>query len=82
MSSILAIVVFFTTRSDELPCLHDIIAPVGFLTSISIVYFGTMEVVSCLCSMFVLMNWSKQTIGLSALAWGESLGGILFVLCM
>lgn len=75
MSTVAAVTIFFTTRTYQWPRFHNAFAVIGFATSIAITYFAASELMSCLCSLFTLLNIGRQTIGLAAVAWGNGLAG-------
>lgn len=76
LSIVAAVIVFLTTKTYQRPRYHDAFALIGFATSIAIVYFAASELMSCLSSLFTLLNVERQTIGLAAVAWGNGLAGI------
>ncbi|XP_058828520.1 mitochondrial sodium/calcium exchanger protein-like [Topomyia yanbarensis] len=73
-SSIVVTTIFFTSRTDRPPRYHLVYAPLAFAGSIMIIYVIAQEVVSLLVTLGLVLNLSKSMLGLSVLAWGNSIG--------
>ncbi|XP_058460946.1 putative sodium/calcium exchanger 7 [Malaya genurostris] len=73
-ASILMIAIFFTSRTDRPPAYHLVYALLAFAGSIMIIYIIAQEVVSLLVTMGLVLNLSRSMLGLSVLAWGNSIG--------
>ncbi|XP_048198861.1 mitochondrial sodium/calcium exchanger protein isoform X2 [Perognathus longimembris pacificus] len=70
----LASVVFFATSNSEPPRLHWLFAFLGFLTSALWINAAATEVVNVLRSLGVVFRLSNTVLGLTLLAWGNSIG--------
>ncbi|XP_062942898.1 mitochondrial sodium/calcium exchanger protein [Cynocephalus volans] len=70
----LASVTFFATSNSEPPKLHWLFAFLGFLTSALWINVAATEVVNILRSLGVVFRLSNTVLGLTLLAWGNSIG--------
>ncbi|XP_007936470.2 mitochondrial sodium/calcium exchanger protein [Orycteropus afer afer] len=70
----LAAVTFFATSNTEIPRLHWLFAFLGFLTSALWINATATEVVNILRSLGVVFRLSNTVLGLTLLAWGNSIG--------
>ncbi|XP_026634185.1 mitochondrial sodium/calcium exchanger protein [Microtus ochrogaster] len=70
----LASVTFFVTSNREPPRLHWLFAFLGFLTSALWINAAATEVVNILRSLGVVFRLSNTVLGLTLLAWGNSIG--------
>ncbi|XP_069877531.1 mitochondrial sodium/calcium exchanger protein [Dipodomys merriami] len=70
----LATVTFFATSNSEPPRLHWLFAFLGFLTSALWINAAATEVVNVLRSLGVVFRLSNTVLGLTLLAWGNSIG--------
>ncbi|XP_023589547.1 mitochondrial sodium/calcium exchanger protein [Trichechus manatus latirostris] len=70
----LATVTFFATSNYEIPRLHWLFAFLGFLTSALWINAAATEVVNILQSLGVVFRLSNTVLGLTLLAWGNSIG--------
>ncbi|ERE75248.1 sodium/potassium/calcium exchanger 6-like protein, partial [Cricetulus griseus] len=70
----LASVTFFATSNREPPRLHWLFAFLGFLTSALWINAAATEVVNILRSLGVVFRLSNTVLGLTLLAWGNSIG--------
>ncbi|GAB1290099.1 Mitochondrial sodium/calcium exchanger protein [Apodemus speciosus] len=70
----LASVTFFATSNREPPRLHRLFAFLGFLTSALWINAAATEVVNILRSLGVVFRLSNTVLGLTLLAWGNSIG--------
>ncbi|XP_063081762.1 mitochondrial sodium/calcium exchanger protein isoform X2 [Cavia porcellus] len=70
----LASVTFFATSNREPPRLHWLFAFLGFLTSALWINAAATEVVNILRSLGVVFQLSNTVLGLTLLAWGNSIG--------
>ncbi|XP_012586269.1 PREDICTED: sodium/potassium/calcium exchanger 6, mitochondrial [Condylura cristata] len=70
----LATVTFFATSNSEPPRLHWLFAFLGFLTSALWINAAATEVVNILRSLGVVSRLSNTVLGLTLLAWGNSIG--------
>ncbi|XP_032509783.1 mitochondrial sodium/calcium exchanger protein isoform X2 [Phocoena sinus] len=72
----LAAVTFFATSNSEPPRLHWLFAFLGFLTSALWINAAATEVVNTLRSLGVVFRLSNTVLGLTLLAWGNSIGDV------
>uniref|UniRef100_A0A8C5P349 Solute carrier family 8 (sodium/lithium/calcium exchanger), member B1 n=1 Tax=Jaculus jaculus TaxID=51337 RepID=A0A8C5P349_JACJA len=72
----LASVTFFATSNREPPKLHWLFAFLGFLTSALWINTAATEVVNILRSLGVVFRLSNTVLGLTLLAWGNSIGDV------
>ncbi|XP_064235849.1 mitochondrial sodium/calcium exchanger protein isoform X2 [Aotus nancymaae] len=70
----LASVTFFATSNSQPPRLHWLFAFLGFLTSALWINAAATEVVNILRSLGVVFRLSNTVLGLTLLAWGNSIG--------
>ncbi|KAK2102650.1 Mitochondrial sodium/calcium exchanger protein [Saguinus oedipus] len=70
----LASVTFFATSNSQPPRLHWLFAFLGFLTSALWINAAATEVVNILRSLGVVFQLSNTVLGLTLLAWGNSIG--------
>lgn len=68
--------IFFTSRTDRPPFYHLAYAMLAFIGSILIIYVVAQEVVSLLVTIGLVLNLSRSMLGLSVLAWGNSIGDL------
>ncbi|GFY62734.1 hypothetical protein TNIN_465071 [Trichonephila inaurata madagascariensis] len=80
ISVVLAVVVFFTSSDDIPPIYHCIYGYFGFATSVIWVYLLASEIVSLLQTIGVIFKLSDTILGLTVLAWGNSIGGKILLL--
>ncbi|XP_054852855.1 mitochondrial sodium/calcium exchanger protein [Eublepharis macularius] len=72
--AVLAMIVFCTTRNEEPPRYHIIFAFLGFLVSAMWINAAATEVVNILRTLGVIFRLSNTVLGLTLLAWGNSIG--------
>ncbi|EDS37108.1 sodium/potassium/calcium exchanger 6 [Culex quinquefasciatus] len=70
------LVIFCTSRTDRPPVYHLAYAALAFAGSIQVIYVVAQEVVSLLVTIGLVLNLSKSMLGLSVLAWGNSIGDL------
>ncbi|XP_073916662.1 mitochondrial sodium/calcium exchanger protein isoform X2 [Castor canadensis] len=70
----LASVTFFATSNSEPPRLHWLFAFLGFFTSALWINAAATEVVNILRSLGIVFRLSNTVLGLTLLAWGNSIG--------
>ncbi|XP_043924207.1 mitochondrial sodium/calcium exchanger protein [Protopterus annectens] len=74
LGACLAILVFFTTTNEQPPRYHCIFAFIGFLISAMWINAAATEVVSLLRTFGIIFKLSDTILGLTLLAWGNSIG--------
>ncbi|XP_021268829.1 sodium/potassium/calcium exchanger 6, mitochondrial isoform X7 [Numida meleagris] len=72
--SILAIIIFVTTRNEEPPKYHCVFAFLGFLSSAMWINAAATELVNILRTLGIIFELSNTVLGLTLLAWGNSIG--------
>ncbi|XP_021268825.1 sodium/potassium/calcium exchanger 6, mitochondrial isoform X3 [Numida meleagris] len=73
--SILAIIIFVTTRNEEPPKYHcQVFAFLGFLSSAMWINAAATELVNILRTLGIIFELSNTVLGLTLLAWGNSIG--------
>uniref|UniRef100_A0A3P9GZI1 Solute carrier family 8 member B1 n=1 Tax=Oryzias latipes TaxID=8090 RepID=A0A3P9GZI1_ORYLA len=70
----LAAIVFCTTTNDHPPKYHAVFALLGFVVSAVLISAAASEVVSLLHMLGVVLSLSNTVLGLTLLAWGNSIG--------
>ncbi|XP_069789285.1 mitochondrial sodium/calcium exchanger protein [Narcine bancroftii] len=73
---ILATLLFFTTKNEEPPRFHCVFAFIGFLISIVLINCVAIEIVNLLRAFGIIFNLSNTVLGLTLLAWGNSIGDL------
>ncbi|KAM4808056.1 mitochondrial sodium/calcium exchanger protein [Rhinophrynus dorsalis] len=74
IGSLLAIIVFFTSKNGEPPKYHCLFSFLGFLASALWISAAATEVVNLLRTFGVIFRLSSTVLGLTLLAWGNSIG--------
>ncbi|GIX84388.1 hypothetical protein CEXT_432212 [Caerostris extrusa] len=77
VSFALATAVFFTSTCDEPPIYHCVYGYFGFATSVIWVYLIASEIVSLLQTIGIVFKLSDTILGLTVLAWGNSIGDFI-----
>ncbi|XP_048369638.1 mitochondrial sodium/calcium exchanger protein [Sphaerodactylus townsendi] len=72
--ALLAVIVFCTTKNEEPPRYHIVFAFLGFLVSAMWINAAATEVVNILRTLGVIFRLSNTVLGLTLLAWGNSIG--------
>ncbi|XP_049905970.1 mitochondrial sodium/calcium exchanger protein isoform X1 [Epinephelus moara] len=70
----LSAIVFCTTTNDCPPRYHPLFALLGFIVSAGLISAAASEVVSLLHMLGVVLTLSNTVLGLTLLAWGNSIG--------
>ncbi|XP_042343613.1 mitochondrial sodium/calcium exchanger protein [Plectropomus leopardus] len=70
----LSAIVFCTTTNDRPPKYHPLFALLGFVVSAVLISAVASEVVSLLHMLGVVLSLSNTVLGLTLLAWGNSIG--------
>ncbi|CAG2107627.1 unnamed protein product [Medioppia subpectinata] len=77
VSILVALVVFFTSETEKPPVYHWVFAYFGFVIAVSWIYALANEVVDLLTAIGIIFNLSHLLLGLTVLAWGNSVGDML-----
>ncbi|NXB73007.1 NCLX protein, partial [Donacobius atricapilla] len=75
VASALALIIFITTSNEEPPKYHCVFAFLGFLASAMWINAAAMELVNILRTLGIIFQLSNTVLGLTLLAWGNSIGG-------
>uniref|UniRef100_V9KG07 Sodium/potassium/calcium exchanger 6-like protein n=1 Tax=Callorhinchus milii TaxID=7868 RepID=V9KG07_CALMI len=73
---ILALLIFFTSKNEDPPKYHCVFSFIGFLFSAVLINTAATEIVNLLRTFGVIFNWSNIVLGLTLLAWGNSIGDL------
>ncbi|NWW89661.1 NCLX protein, partial [Rhynochetos jubatus] len=74
VGSVLAIIIFVTTSNEEPPKYHCVFAFLGFLASAMWINAAATELVNILRTLGIIFQLSNTVLGLTLLAWGNSIG--------
>ena len=77
-SPIISLIIFFTSNKDEPPVYHRVFGFIGFAISVIFVNSIAEEVIAVLTTFGIIFDLSDSILGLTILAWGNSLGGLCF----
>ncbi|XP_078083140.1 mitochondrial sodium/calcium exchanger protein [Mustelus asterias] len=73
---IIAMLIFFTTKNEEPPKYHCVFSLIGFLFSTILINTVATEIVNLLRTFGIIFNLSNTVLGLTLLAWGNSIGDL------
>ncbi|XP_078410185.1 mitochondrial sodium/calcium exchanger protein isoform X1 [Cetorhinus maximus] len=76
ISLIIAMLIFFTTQNGEPPKYHCVFSLIGFLFSTILINAIATEIVNLLRTFGIIFNLSNTVLGLTLLAWGNSIGDL------
>ena len=76
ISMSIAGVIFVTSKPEEPPIYNNVFAFVGFGVSVLFINAIADEVIYVLETFGIMFSLSDSILGLTLLAWGNSLGGI------
>ncbi|XP_064424332.1 mitochondrial sodium/calcium exchanger protein isoform X2 [Latimeria chalumnae] len=71
---VLAAIVFFTTQNEQPPVYHCLFSFLGFVVSAMWISAVATEVVNLLRTIGIIFDLSNTVLGLTFLAWGNSIG--------
>lgn len=74
LSMVLVIAIFVKTRNDCPPDWHVAFAVGSFVGSVLVIYNVAKEVMSVMTAVGIISDMSGSMVGLSILAWGNSIG--------
>ncbi|CAC5384113.1 SLC24A6 [Mytilus coruscus] len=74
---ILSIVVFCTSKNDVQPVYQPALAYLGFVLAVVWIYIIANEIVNILQTFGIVFNISDAILGLTLLAWGNSIGDLI-----
>ncbi|NXR69507.1 NCLX protein, partial [Rhadina sibilatrix] len=74
VASALALIIFITTNNEEPPKYHCVFAFLGFLASAMWINAAATELVNILRTLGIIFQLSNTVLGLTLLAWGNSIG--------
>uniref|UniRef100_A0A8C0VH49 Solute carrier family 8 member B1 n=1 Tax=Cyanistes caeruleus TaxID=156563 RepID=A0A8C0VH49_CYACU len=74
VASALALIIFITTSNEEPPKYHCVFAFLGFLASAMWINAAATELVNILRTLGIIFQLSNTVLGLTLLAWGNSIG--------
>ncbi|XP_068767599.1 mitochondrial sodium/calcium exchanger protein [Struthio camelus] len=74
VGTVVAVLVFSTTSNEEPPKYHCVFAFLGFLASAMWINAAATELVNILRTLGVIFQLSNTVLGLTLLAWGNSIG--------
>uniref|UniRef100_A0A8D2PE86 Solute carrier family 8 member B1 n=1 Tax=Zosterops lateralis melanops TaxID=1220523 RepID=A0A8D2PE86_ZOSLA len=74
VASALAFIIFITTSNEEPPKYHCVFAFLGFLASAMWINAAATELVNILRTLGIIFQLSNTVLGLTLLAWGNSIG--------
>ncbi|XP_010009195.1 PREDICTED: sodium/potassium/calcium exchanger 6, mitochondrial [Nestor notabilis] len=74
VGSVLAIIIFVTTSNEQPPKYHCVFAFLGFLASAMWINAAATELVNILRTLGIIFQLSNTVLGLTLLAWGNSIG--------
>ncbi|XP_045173122.2 mitochondrial sodium/calcium exchanger protein-like isoform X3 [Mercenaria mercenaria] len=77
LSVMLAALVFFTSKNEVQPKYHAGFAYLGFVVAVIWIYSIANEIVNILQTFGVVFNISNAILGLTLLAWGNSIGDFI-----
>ncbi|XP_060067382.1 mitochondrial sodium/calcium exchanger protein-like [Ylistrum balloti] len=73
----LSLLVFFTSKDEVQPKYHPVFAYLGFLVACIWIYSVANEIVNILQTFGIVLNISNAILGLTLLAWGNSIGDLI-----
>ncbi|XP_046544013.1 mitochondrial sodium/calcium exchanger protein-like isoform X5 [Haliotis rubra] len=77
IGGVLAVSVFCVTRNTDKPRFHALFAYLGFVVAVVWIYSVANEIVNILQTFGIVFNISNAILGLTFLAWGNSIGDLI-----
>ncbi|XP_072456477.1 mitochondrial sodium/calcium exchanger protein isoform X2 [Notamacropus eugenii] len=77
VGTFLGTLTFFTTSNNQPPRFHWVFAFLGFFVSALWINVAATEVVNILHSLGIIFHLSNTVLGLTLLAWGNSIGDVI-----
>ena len=77
ISTILALAILLTSEKDKPPIYHRAFAMIGFGISVILINSVADEIISVLKTCGIIFSLSDAILGLTVLAWGNSLGDLI-----
>ena len=77
VGAVASVVCLALTSDDRPPRYYQVLAPLSFLTSVFWIYFFAGELVSLIEVIGLVFGISETLLGLTVLAWGNSIGDLI-----
>lgn len=77
LSLVISVIIFLTSEKCRQPVYHRVFAFAGFIMSVLFINIIAQEVIEVLTTFGVIFNLSDSILGLTVLAWGNSLGDLI-----
>lgn len=77
VSLVLAIIIYYTSEVYTQPSYHNYFAIGSFIGSILVITMVASEIVALLETFGIVMTLSHSMLGMTALAWGNSIGDLI-----
>nr|KAI8753626.1 sodium/potassium/calcium exchanger 6; mitochondrial-like [Biomphalaria glabrata] len=77
ISAVLFVAVYVTSKRDHRPVYHTAFAYLGFIAAVIWIYSIANEIVNILQALGVVFDLSDAILGLTLLAWGNSIGDLI-----
>ncbi|XP_046351637.2 mitochondrial sodium/calcium exchanger protein-like isoform X2 [Haliotis rufescens] len=77
VGAVLSLTVFCVTGNDNKPRFHAVFAYLGFVVAVVWIYSVANEIVNILQTFGIVFNISNAILGLTFLAWGNSVGDLI-----
>ncbi|XP_072164267.1 mitochondrial sodium/calcium exchanger protein-like [Diadema setosum] len=77
ISVLLAALVFFTSKPEKHPVYHSAFSYIGFVVAVLWIYSLANEIVNILQMFGIEFNIDDAVLGLTVLAWGNSIGDLI-----
>jgi sodium/potassium/calcium exchanger 6 len=74
---VISVLSLLVTNPDRPPRFFQILGPLSFVTSVLWIYFLAGELVSLIEVIGIVFGVSETLLGLTVLAWGNSIGGLI-----